>query len=78
MWNLKKGQTELCRTDTDSQTLKNLWFPKETVQGVGDVLGLWDGNAIKLDCDDHCTTVNVINLLSNKTKQNKQKRYDRT
>ena len=24
MWNLKKGQTELlCRTDTDSQTLKN-------------------------------------------------------
>ena len=28
MWNLKKGQTELlCRTDADSQTLKNLWFP---------------------------------------------------
>ena len=25
MWNLKKGQTEiLCRTDIDSQTLKNL------------------------------------------------------
>ena len=36
MWNLKKGQTELlCRTDADSQTLKNLWFSKETVQGVG-------------------------------------------
>ena len=32
MWNLKKGQTELlCRTDTDSQTLKNLLFPKKSV-----------------------------------------------
>jgi len=36
MWNLKKGQTELlCRTDTDSQTLKNLWSPEEAVWGVG-------------------------------------------
>jgi len=35
MWNLKKGQHELlCRIDTDSQTLKNLWFPKEMVLGV--------------------------------------------
>ena len=50
---------------TDSQTLKNLWFPKETVWG-GNVLGLWDGNPIKLDSDDHCTTINVINSLSNK------------
>jgi len=34
MWNLKKGETELlCRTDADSQTLKNL--EKETVWGVG-------------------------------------------
>ena len=54
MWNLKKGHNELlCRTVTDSQTLKNLWFPKETVWWVGDALGLWDGNPIKLDCDDH-------------------------
>ena len=31
MWNLKKGHGELlCRADTDSQTLKNLWLPKET------------------------------------------------
>ena len=30
----------------------------------GDKLG--DGNPIKLDCDDHCTTINVINSLSNK------------
>ena len=70
MCNLKKGQTEhLCRTDADSQTLKNSWFPKVTVLGVGDALGLWDGNSIKLDCDDHCTTINVINSLSNKKKK---------
>ena len=25
-----------------------------------------DGNAIKLDWDDHCTTINGINSLSNK------------
>ena len=31
-----------------------------------DALGLWDGYPIKLDCDDHCTTINVINLSSNK------------
>ena len=62
MWNLKKAYNEpLCRTDADSQTLKNLWFPKETVWGWGDALGLWDETPIKLDCDDHCTNINVIN-----------------
>jgi len=34
MWNLKKGQMELCRIDADSQTLKNLWSSEETVWGV--------------------------------------------
>ena len=35
MWNLKKGQTELlCRTDTDSQTLKKLQFSNETGWGM--------------------------------------------
>ena len=35
MWNLKKGHNELlCRADSDSQTLKNLWFPNETGRGV--------------------------------------------
>ena len=29
-WNLKKGYNELlCRAETDSQTLKNLWLPKQ-------------------------------------------------
>ena len=62
MLNLKKGQTELlCRTDADSQTLKNLRSLEKTVWGWGDVLGLWDGNPVKLDCYDHYTTIDVIN-----------------
>jgi len=44
-----------------SQTLKNLWSLEETAWGVGDVLGLWDGNPVKLDSDDHYTTIDVIN-----------------
>jgi len=36
MWNLKKGHNELlCRTDADSQTLKNLQSPEETIWGMG-------------------------------------------
>ena len=29
----------------------------------GDVLGVWDENAIKLGCDDHCTTINLMQLI---------------
>ena len=62
MWNLKIGRTELlCSTDADSQTLKNVWSPEETVGDVGVVLGLWDGNPVKSACDDHYTTTDVIN-----------------
>ena len=32
----------------------------------GGALGVWDGNAVKLGCGDHCTTTTVINSLSNK------------
>ena len=31
--------------------------------GVGGMLGVWDGNVIKLGCDDHCKTINVINSM---------------
>ena len=36
MWNLKKKDANelICKTEIDSQTLKNLWFPKETGKGV--------------------------------------------
>ena len=34
------------------------------------MLGFWDGNPIKLDYDDdHCTTINVKNSLSNKKRK---------
>jgi len=67
MKNLKKGQNELlCRTDADSKTLKNLRSLEETVWGVVGCNWVWDRNPVKLDCDDHYTTTDVINSLSNK------------
>ena len=48
---------------------------KRQFGGWGDVLGVWDGNPITLDCDDHCTTLNVINSLSNKKKKNNYFEY---
>ena len=49
---------------TDSQTLKTYGFQRREVGcwGRGGGLRVWDGNAIKLDCDDHCTTINTIKL----------------
>ena len=32
---------------------------------MGGILRVWDGNVIKLGCDDHCTIINVIHSLSN-------------
>ena len=52
--------------------IEKLRVSKGDSLGVGDVLGVWDGNAIKLDCGDHCTTINVINSLS-KMRKTKQK-----
>ena len=37
------------------------------------MVGIWDGNPIKLDCEDCCTTINVINSLSNKKEKEKEK-----
>ena len=56
-----------------TQTLKNYGLQRRQFEGWGDVLGLWDGNRIKLDCDDHCTTINVMNSLSNKKLKNNNK-----
>ena len=41
----------------------------DSLVGVGDALGVWDGNPIKFISDDHCTTINVINSLSNIKKE---------
>ena len=39
--------------------------------GVGGVLGVWDGNAIKLGCGDCCTTIKVIKFILKKEKKKK-------
>ena len=39
------------------------------VGGQGDSLGVWDGNAIKLGCDDCRTTINVIKFKKNVQKK---------
>ena len=36
---------------------------EDSLGGWEDVQGVWDGNAIKLGCDDCCTTVNVIKFI---------------
>ena len=43
--------------------------------GWGDGLEIWDGNAIKSGCGDHCTTINVIKFIEVKKKQKTKKPY---
>ena len=66
MWNLKKGYKELLfRAESDSQAFKNVWLPKATGwREARDGLGVWEGNAVKLGCDDGCTTVNIIKFTA--------------
>ena len=63
VWTLKKGYNELYKTETDSQILKNLWLPNKTGYSGRHGLGVWDRNAIKLGCDDHCITRNVTQFI---------------
>ena len=54
-------------SENQSQTLEKLMVSKEErLGGWYDALGVCNGNPIKLDCDDHCTTINVINSFINK------------
>ena len=34
--------------------------------GGENALRVWDGNAIKLACDGHCTTIHVIKFIEKK------------
>ena len=68
---LKKDTNELlCRTETESQTLKNLWLPKGTGGSGRGQLGVWDGKVLKLDCDDGCTTINTKFIELKKKERN--------
>ena len=58
--------------------MKNLWFPKEIGWGGGgNGLGVWNGNAIKLGCDDHCTITNVIKFTEIKKFQKQNKKVEK-
>ena len=61
----KKGLNGLlCRTETDSQTLKTYGYQRRQIGELGsDGLGVWGGNAIKLGCDDPCIIINVIKFI---------------
>ena len=53
MWDLKKKKDAnelICRTETDSETLKNLWLPKGTGQGKEGWTGIlgWKCSKIRL------------------------------
>ena len=44
--------------------MENLWLPKETgLFGGGDGLGVWEGNVVKLGCDDGYTTINITQFM---------------
>ena len=42
---------------------KTYGFQMRQLGGCADTLRVWDGNAIKFGCDDHCTTINVIKFI---------------
>ena len=54
MWKLKKRETNelICRTETDSQTLKNLWLPK----GIGGEEGWTEGLRLAMHTEVHGIT----------------------
>ena len=41
----------------------------EKWQGGRGRLGVWDGNVLKLGCDDGCTTINIIKFIALKKKE---------
>ena len=46
---------------------KTCGYQKRLVEGEGK-LGVWDGNVVKLGCDDGCTTINIIKFIEFKIK----------
>ena len=46
----------------------DFWVIRLLYMGLGDGLGVCDGNAAKLGCDDCCTTKNVIKFNEFKKK----------
>ena len=63
----KKDRMSFSPKQILTQRLKKMYgFQRRQVGVWGHVMEVWDGNAVRLGCDDNCPTTNVINSLSNK------------
>ena len=58
--------------------MKNLWLPRKTDRGGQVGLGVWDGNGVKLCCDDHCTTTSIIKFIELKKNEHRALNAQRT
>ena len=65
MWNLKQRTKWTSLPNWYWLTgFEKLMVSKWDIWGVGgSSLEVWDGNAIKFGCDDHCTTINTVKFI---------------
>ena len=79
IWSLK-NKYRICFTGKFWTSLQNRYWLTKTLKslvtkgdrlGVGG-MGVWGGNAVKLGCDDHCTTINVIKFIELTKKEKSQ------
>ena len=60
----KKDRKENNKEKPIATELKSSKMKFKAIVGEwGDALGVWGGSAIKLGCDDHCTTTNIIKFI---------------
>ena len=60
-WPQKRQKDQ--KKEREKKKRKTYRFQMRQVGVWGNALGVWDGSAIKLSCDDHCTTVSVIKFI---------------
>ena len=64
MWNLKEDTMIFSAEQIlTPQALKTYGYQRRQTVGGRDGLGVWNGNAVKLACGDHCTTINIIKFI---------------
>ena len=69
MWNIKKGYKWTYLQNRNRLTnFEKLTVTKGDRFGGRDGLGAWDGNVLKLGCDDGCATINIIKFIEKKRK----------
>ena len=60
MWNLKNTQILYLLNGNRLTDFEKLTYQRRQFGKGSDGLGSWDGNVLKLGCDDGCTTTNII------------------